>query len=158
MFDYSHKLKDSGAVTASGYGTVDAAAKVVNLGAGLVRGNLVIDISSVKISANDEKYVIHLMGGTDESFTGQVSLASKEVGHRSQLQGNIDAKISRLVLPFMNEERGIVYPYVRVRHVISGSSPSINYSARLEKDLPQKGSTALKQTTTTTSSTTTTTV
>ena len=155
MLDTEHTLKDAGAVTSSGYGQVDASAKVVNLGEGLVRGNLALDISAVKISAKDESYTIHLMGGTDANFTGEVSLCSKELGHNASLQGNVDSKLSRVTLPFQNEERGLVYPYVRVRHVISGASPSINYQARLEKDLPQRGVTSLTQVTTTTTTTTT---
>ncbi len=155
MLDTEHVLKDAGAVTSSGYGQVDASAKVVNLGDGLVRGNLVLDVDAVKILAKDELYSIHLMGGSDSSFTREVSICSKEIGARGVLQGNVDAKLSRVVLPFMNEERGLVYPFVRVRHVISGTSPSINYQARLEKDLPQRGVTSQTQVATTTTTTTT---
>ena len=150
MFNYDHILKDAGAVTSSGYGTVDASAKVVNLGDGLVRGNLIIDISAIKISANDEKYEIHLIGGSDETFTEEVSLGSKELGANENLQGNRDSKLSRVIMAFQNEERGVVYPYVRVRHVISGTSPSINYIARLEKNLPVRGFTSPYASTTTT--------
>jgi hypothetical protein len=157
MIDNNAILKDAGVVTSSGYGTVDEEAKVVNLGAGLIRGNLVVDISAIKVSAKDEKYTLHLMGGTDASFTGQVSIASKELGAHGALEGNRDSKISRVVIPFQNEERGIIYPYCRIRHVIAGSSPSINYTARLEKDLPVTGTTGIDQAVTTTSSTTTTT-
>ena len=74
MFDYDFELKDAGAVTSSGYGEVDSSAKVVNLGSGLVRGNLIIDINAIKITDNDELYEIHLIGGDDSSFTNQVSL------------------------------------------------------------------------------------
>ena len=155
MLDTEHILKDAGAVTSSGYGEVDSSPKAVNLGDGLIRGNLVIDISEVKITDKDESYTINLMGGNDSNFNSEVSLCSKEIGAHGVLEGSVDAKLSRVVLPFMNEERGIVYPYVRVRHVISGTSPSINYSARLEKDLPQRGVTSLNQTTTTTTTTTT---
>ena len=56
MFDTEHILKDAGAVTSSGYGEVDSTAKVVDLGEGLVRGNLHIDISAIDISDGDEKY------------------------------------------------------------------------------------------------------
>jgi len=158
MLDTEHILKDAGEETASGFGQVDGSAKVVNLGNGLVRGNVILDISAVKISAKDEKYSIHLMGGTNASFSNEVSLCSKELGHNASLQGNVDSKLSRVVLPFQNEERGNVYPFIRIKHVLSGTSPSINYQARLEKDLPQRGATSLNQTTTTTMTTTTTTV
>lgn len=157
MFDTKLLLKDSGAVTSSRYGTVNASAKVINLGSGLVRGNVIIDISAIKISDSDEKYSLHLMGGSDESFTLEVSLCSKELGHNASLEGNRDSKISRVILPFQNAERGFVYPFLRIRHVISGTSPSINYQTRFQKNLPILGATAIGVTSTTTTTTTTTT-
>lgn len=150
MFDKEAILKDSGAVTASGYGEVDSSAQVVNLGSGLVRGNVILDVSAIKISDKDEAYEIHLMGGNDESFNSEVSLCSKELGKGTVMQGNVDGKLGRYVLPFQNFERGIAYPYIRVRHVIAGTSPSINYTARMEKDLPVSGVTSTTQTATTT--------
>ena len=148
MFDEIFILKDSGAVTSTGYGQVDASAQVVNVGSGLVRGNVIIDIDAIKVSANDEIYTLHLVGGSDDSFTQEVSLCSKEIGAAGALQGNRDSKISRVVLPFQNEERGVNYPYMRIKHVIAGTSPSINYRARLEKDLPFDGWTSMATTTT----------
>ena len=148
MFDEIYFLKDSGAVTVTGFGTVDASAQVVNVGSGLVRGNVIFDIDAVKVSANDEIYTLFLMGGSDASFTQEVSLCSKEIGAAGALQGNLDSKISKVILAFQNEERGIHYPYMRIKHVISGTSPSINYRARLEKDLPFHGWTSFATTTT----------
>jgi hypothetical protein len=139
MFTYTDVLKDAGAVTSSGYGTVDAAAKVINLGSGLIRGNVHIDISQMALADNDELYQIHLMGGDDESFTNEVALATLELGAREVIEDGKDSKRGRYILPFENEKQGTVYPYVRVRHAISGTSPSINYTARLEKDLPVRG-------------------
>jgi hypothetical protein len=148
MFDYTHILKDAGAVTSSGFGEVDSTAKVINLGEGLVRMNLIIDIDFIKCSAGDELYTLHLMGGDDESFTETVSLCSKELGAPASLQGNLVSKISRVVIPVQNEQGGTIYPYVRLRYVISGTNPSINFSARLEKDLWYEGWTSLATTTT----------
>ena len=148
MFDNVFILKDDGAVTSTGYGEVDAAAQVVDVGSGLVRGNVIIEIDAVKVSAGDELFVLHLCGSSDESFTQQVSLASKEIGAAGSLVGNLDSKISRVILCFQNEERGIHYRYLRIKHVISGTSPSINYRARLEKDLPFHGWTSFATTTT----------
>jgi hypothetical protein len=142
------------AVSSSGYGQVDSSPKVINFGAGLVRGNLVIDIFAIKITTGDEAYILHLMGGNDSDFTEEVSLASKELGANGALEGNRDSKISRVVIPFQNEERGVIYPYIRIRHVLAGTSPSINYQARLEKDLPYRGYSAMFSTTTTTTTTT----
>jgi len=149
MFDIKLKLKDKGSVTASGYGTVDGSAQVVNLGSGLVRGNGIVDVSRLKITANDELYRLHLMGGDDSSFTNEVSLCSLELGAKESLEGNQDSEqAARYVVAFQNCLGATVFPFVKIRHEISGTSPRINYSARLEKDLPITG--MLIQTTTTT--------
>jgi hypothetical protein len=148
MFDNSHELKDAGAVTASGYGTVDASAKVVNLGEGLVVMNVILFIDAIKCSAGNELYTLHLMGGSDESFTETVSLCSKQLGAASSLEGNKDSKISKVILAASNENGGTVFPFVRIRHTISGSSPSINYRAIMHKHLPERGWTTTETTTT----------
>jgi len=150
MYDSELRLKDTGVVTSSGYGKVESSAKVADLGNGLVRGNVIIDVSEIALAGNDELYGFHIMGGDDESFTNEVSLVSLEIGANEVSQGNRDAKMGRYVLPFQNERNGIVYPYVRIRHVLSGASPSVNYIARLEKDLPQVGIIFTSTTTTTT--------
>ena len=150
MLDTEHILKDAGAVTSSGYGTVDSEAQVIDLGEGLVRGNVVIDVSQMSMNSNDELYQICLMGGDDASFTKTVALAMLELGPRETLEDNFDSKIARVVLPFQSEKNGVVYPYVRIRHVISGTGPSINYTARIEKDLPVRGLISQTVTTTTT--------
>jgi len=150
MFDYDYILKDSGAVTSSGYGTVDSEAQVLNLGEGLIRGNVHIEVGAMKMNNNNQLYQIHLMGGDDSDFTNQVALASIELGCREVIEGTKDSKLGRYILPFENEQNGVIYPYVRVRHTIGGTSPSINYVARLEKDLPVLGRTTQITTTTTT--------
>lgn len=155
MFDYDYELKDTGRVEASGYGSVDGSAKVIDLGAGLVRGNLFIDVFQIAIGSNDQIYRLHVMGGDDADFTNEVSLCCLELGAKEVLQGNADSLVSRYILPFQNEQKGTVYPYVRVRHELAGTSPSINYSARLEKDLPVRGTTNVDTISTTTTTTTT---
>jgi hypothetical protein len=47
-----------------------------------------------------------------------------------------------------------IWPYVRISHVLSGTTPSINYQARLEKDLAVTGYSTEAVTTTTTTTTT----
>ena len=110
MFDYTFILKDSGSVSSSGYGTVDSEAAVINVGSGLVTFNLVFLIDSIKCSAGNELYTLHLMGGDDSSFTKTVSLCSKEFGAAASLQGSLDSKISKIVFHASNEERGVTLP------------------------------------------------
>ena len=74
MFDSTLQLKDAGAVTSTGYGEVDAAAQVLDLGSGLIRGNLIVDVTRLAMQGNDQTYAIHLMGGDDEMIdrTGEI--------------------------------------------------------------------------------------
>jgi len=150
MFGYGDKLKDAGAVTSSGYGEVEEAAKVLNLGSGLIRANLIIEVAAMAMQDNDESYTLVLMGGDDESFTNTVALASVEIGCKEVTESNLDSKLGRYVVPFENEKNGIIFPYVRIRHAISGTTPSINYNCRLEKDLPVRGGISITSVTTTT--------
>ncbi len=150
MFDYGNILNDGVLKTASGYGEVDASAKVVDLGEGLVRGNVVIDLFSMALANNDEIYQLHLLGGDDASFTNEVSLATLEIGAREVAESSKDAKLGRYILPFQNEQNGRIFSFVRIRHFLGGTTPSVNYVARLEKDLPVRGMIFPLQTTTTT--------
>lgn len=150
MFDNEHILKDAGAVTSSGYGEVDASAQVVDLGDGLIRGNLIVDVTRLAMQGNDQLYQVHLMGGDDESFTKEVALCTLELGPKEKVEGNKDSKLGRYIVPLETEKNGEVYPFVRVRHVLSGTGPVINYVCRLEKDLPVRGRISGTATTTTT--------
>jgi len=147
MYDNTHIAHD-GTVTASGYGLVDAEAVVLNLGSGLAKMNVVFNISAIKCSAGDELYTIHVQAGNNASFTKSLSLCSKELGHNSVLQGTLDSKISRIILGCQNEHGGTIYPYIRIRFVVSGTSPSITLTAILHKSLPEKGWTTWATTTT----------
>ena len=62
MFDYDYELKDTGRVEASGYGSVDGSAKVIDLGAGLVRGNLFIDVFQIAIGSKSTTFCATLIG------------------------------------------------------------------------------------------------
>ena len=98
MFDNEHILKDAGAVASSGYGEVDAAAQVLNLGEGLVRGNVIIDVSAMVMQGNDQLYQLHLMGGDDASFTKEVALATLELGPKETTEDNLDSKLARYIV------------------------------------------------------------
>ena len=148
MLDTEHILKDAGAVTSSGFGEVDSSPQVVDLGSGIVRGNCIIDLAAMVMQGNDQLYQLHLMGGDDASFTKTVALATMELGPKETIESNWDSKLSRFIMPFQNEQGGVIFPYIRIRHTISGSSPSINYTARLEKNLEVRGKTLATTTTT----------
>ena len=159
MYDTLLRLKDHGAVSASGYGTVGGEATVLDVGQALVIGSLIFDIFKIDVPTNDEIYRLHLMGGDDESFTNEVSLCCLELGAAEVVEGSGDSVRARYILPFSNEKAGSIFPFLRVRHVISGSSPRINYKASITGVHGLRGTTNISESTTstTTSSTTTTT-
>ena len=161
MFDQNLKLKDHGAVSASGYGTVGGEAVVLDVGNALIVGSLVFDVFKLDIPTNDELYRFHLMGGDDESFTNTVSLCCLELGAAEVVEGGADSTRARYVLPFSNEQAGTVYRFLRVRHEIGGSAARVNYKAYVTHVHGLRGTLAISESTTTTttssSSTTTTT-
>ena len=59
MIDYTHILKDAGLVAASAAGQVDSSDVIVDVGAGLVTGKMILDITALEIASNNEKYEIY---------------------------------------------------------------------------------------------------
>lgn len=129
-------LKDAGAVTSSAAGQISAADAIVTL-RGEVSGILQIVVSALKISANDEIYDLVLQASPDSDFSvaanivelQAICLSAKEV---KRTDSDSDSVIGRYEKPFANTGvDGAVYPYLRIYHVIDGSSPSIDYTATI---------------------------
>ena len=135
MIDSTMILKDAGLVAADAAGTVDGSAKVADVGAGLVEGNLVVDVTAIEIASNDERYAIKLQGSSKADFADTFEdLAILELGAHEVLGGDQDSEAGRYVIPFRNERKGTVYPYLRVYTDVSGTiATGINYSAHLTK-------------------------
>lgn len=129
-YDDALSLKDAGLVAASADGSI------LDLGAGLVDGYLVIDMSACEIATGDEIYTISLEGSNVAAMTsGSVCLAKKVFGN---LVVPMDAALSaagRYVIPFRNEEGGTLYRYVRLSTLVAGTiATGINFSAFIAKD------------------------
>jgi hypothetical protein len=121
-FDKLLQMKDAGAVTANGAGTVAAAAKVLSMGAAaLGPAKAVIDISAATFAAHT--YKLAVQGSADLAFTTPVELAS-----------TMAEALGRIELPFTNVKNEVTYPYIRVAHTVTGATPSINYTASMAKD------------------------
>lgn len=124
-FDGDLELKAAGALTASTDGDI------LDLGAGLVDGYLVLDVTAVEVGTGNEIYTISLEGSNVAAMTsGSVCLAKKVFGN---LVVPMDAALSaagRYVVPFRNEEGGTTFRYVRLSTLIAGSiSTGISFSA-----------------------------
>jgi hypothetical protein len=139
-------------------GTMDGQAKVVNLGAAPVEGNLVVDVSALEIASNDELYKIKLQGSSRADFAHNIEdLAVLELGAKEVLGGDQDSQVGRYGVPFTNVKGLYLWPYVRLYTDVSGSIASgISFSAFLTREAPTRTSEVVTATTTTTTITTTT--
>ena len=135
MYDSNLELKDAGLVAATAAGTVDGEAVIVNLGEGLVEGNMVVDVTALEIASNDEGYAVKLQGSSESDFSETYEdLAILELGAAEVLGGDQDSETGRYIVPFKTERNGTIYPYVRVYCEVAGTiATGINYSAYMTK-------------------------
>jgi hypothetical protein len=135
MIDITHVMKDAGLVAASVAGQVDSEDKIVDVGAGLVEGQLVIDCTAIEIDSNNELYQISLQGCASVGFTNTFTdLAVLELGANEVVGGDVDSETGRYKVPFISEKNGVIYPFLRVYTACAGSiAAGINYSAYLRK-------------------------
>jgi len=129
-YDASLSMKAAGLVASSADGAI------LDLGAGMVDGYLVIDASAIEIDSGNEIYTVSLEGSNVAAMSsGSVCLAKKVFGN---LVVPMDAALSaagRYVIPFRNEEGGTTYRYVRLSTVVAGTiATGINFSAFIAKD------------------------
>ena len=135
MYDVKLELKDAGLVAADAAGQVGGSDKIVNLGAGFVNGNLVIDVSEIEIASGDELYKISLQGSSKADFADTFEdLAICELGANAVLGGDQGSEAGRYVIPFRTSRKGTIYPYVRVYTDVNGTiATGINFTAYMEK-------------------------
>jgi len=129
-YDDALSLKDAGLVA-----TTTTEATIVDLGAGLVDGYLVIDVSAVEVASTDEIYLICLEGSNVAAMTsGSVTLAAIEMGNATA-PADADTGTGRFVVPFRNEQNGTTYRYVRIYTEVAGTiATGINFAAFIAKD------------------------
>jgi len=129
-YDASLSLKAAGLVASTTTETT-----VVDLGAGFVDGNLVIDVSAVEVASTDEIYLICLEGSNVAAMTsGSVCLAQIEMGNATA-PADADTGTGRFVVPFRNEQNGTIYQYVRIYTEVAGTiATGINFAAFIAKD------------------------
>jgi hypothetical protein len=135
-FDAALQLKDAGAITATGAGQVASVARVVNLGAAVMQGAFVVDISALDVTSADETYDIRLQVSSDPTFATDVTIAARVVGGASAVTAGQDVMgVGRMARPFNNiGEDGAPKAYARVYGVLGGTTPSINYTAMITQN------------------------
>lgn len=135
IFDTLLELKDSGLVAASGPAQVSGSDKILDLGLGKVKGNVIIDVSAIEVASGDEVY------GLIAQFTNSATAASELVsGNILELGADVsnirsaDSDVGRYELPFTNVINGTHYRYMRLYNRVSGTVASgINYKAFVAK-------------------------
>ncbi len=142
------EMKDAGAVTTSAVAQVGGSDKIIELkpAAGIGTsglgpenyGMIVVDVSAIDITSDDEGYDIVLQGSTDADFgtaANIVELVAMHLGAKEikRTDSDQDDTTGRFELLFGNWRDAVVFPYLRLYHVIVGTTPSINYTARIAK-------------------------
>lgn len=134
MYDHMLRLQDSAAKTATGYGTIGGVAQTRQLDEAFTTGRFIVRADAVAhdIYNQSQHYIIILEGGDDALFTNTIELARIELGWAALFDtGNIDKFTGHYIVPFYNRVNGVLYPYVRTRHVIAGTGVSVTYRAVL---------------------------
>lgn len=128
-YDDALSLKDAGLVAASAAESI-----ILDLGSGLVDGFLVLDVSAIEVATGDEKYTVHLEGSNVAPMSsGSVSLANLPLGNATN-PADAATGTGRFVVPFRNEQNGILYRYVRIYTAVAGDiATGINFSAFIAK-------------------------
>lgn len=136
-FDAELEMKDAGLVAADAAATVDSAAKILSVGDATFKGVLVVDVTAIEIASNDELYRIIVQGSSSSSFASDIqNLAELTLGATEVRPGGaIDSATGRYELPFVNQQNGVTYPYLRVYTDVNGTiATGINYSAFIGRD------------------------
>lgn len=117
-------LKDAGAVTADGAGTVASVARVLDLGDAKTEGRVVIDTSAVDFTTGDETQDVILQGCNAIGFgSGVVQLASLTI-----------TATGRNEALFSTRQGSTNYRYVRIYTDVNGTTPIDNYTAYIAKN------------------------
>lgn len=126
-YDADLSLKAAGLIAASTDGTI------LDLGAGFVEGDIVIDVSAIEVASGNEIYTFSLEGSNVAAMTsGSVCLAKKVFGNLVVPMDGALSATGRYVLPFRNVENGVLFRYVRYSLLVAGTiATGINFSAFL---------------------------
>lgn len=135
-FDAATELKDAGAVTASGAAQVAGAARVVNVGKAFLEGLLIVDFDALDVTSLDEGYDVRLQASNDATFATDVNIiVTVRAGTAAAIGESVNAGIGRRSKPFVNQgEDGLPRQYLRLYHVLSGTTPSVNYRGFITKN------------------------
>ena len=129
-YDNALLLKAAGLVAATTTESI-----ILDLGDGMADADLVIDVSAIEVATGDEKYTIHLEGSNVAGMaSGSVTLANIPMGNLTAPADSATG-VGRFIVPFRNEQNGVLYRYVRLYTFVAGTiATGINFSAFIAAD------------------------
>lgn len=122
-------LNTTGLVAASAAGSA-----VLDVGAGVVSGMWVTDLSAVEVATGDELYTFVLQGTGTAAFGGTdiFNIAGFLAGDAAVLPGGTDIGVGRIIVPFHNLFQDTAYRYLRVYCTVAGTiATGVNYTSFL---------------------------
>ena len=95
---------------------------------------MIIDVSAMLLTDNDEIYDIVVQGSSDSDFGTDTNIAELAAINLSPAEVkrtdcNKDDAVGRYKLYFDNENNGTYYQYLRLYTVVAGTTTSVTYSA-----------------------------
>jgi hypothetical protein len=132
-----YELKDAGLVAASAAAQVGGVNKIIDLGTGIFKGELIVDVSACEVASDDERYCIGLQISDSATFASDTyEVASLILGASGTAAGDVisgdtDMTTGRWVVPFHNMiADGATKRYARLYTTVSGTiATGINYKA-----------------------------
>lgn len=140
-FDSLLELKDAGLMAVSAACQVDSADKIIDMGAGLFEGDVIIDVSAINTDSDDESYTIGVQISDSATFASgiyevtHIELGSAGTALGDVLHGDTDMGVGRYILPFRNQiVDGTQKRYLRLYVTIAGTvGTGINFAAYAAK-------------------------
>lgn len=132
IFDALLEFKDAGLVASSAAAQVDSSNKIVTLGDGFFRGDMIIDVTACEVDSGNEIYTIGIQVSDSATFASTYyEVASLKLGDAAAIPGDVDMVEGRYILPFTNT---IVdsepLKYARIYTTVAGTvGTGINFTA-----------------------------
>jgi hypothetical protein len=132
-FDYALYLHDGGSITSSAAGEIGGSAKILDLGAGVVYGDIVVDVTELDVDSNNEIVTVGVQISDSSTFSsGYYQVASLALGDASPLAGDTDMTTGRYIIPFNNMiADGVAKRYLRLYFTVAGTVAGFNCTAYL---------------------------
>lgn len=144
-FDAELELKDAGLIAADENATqVDSSDAIIDLGAGRVEADLVLNVTACEVASGDEVYKVCTMFSNSATHaSGVVAGPIFMLGDAAGIAAILDAPTvspdtdngtGRFIIPFTNEFAGISYRYMLLSVEVSGTiATGVNFTAYVSK-------------------------